>query len=114
MIRRLIHTVFAREPHPTALASIHAPDAMTVLTCLQADGFRVPGDIAVLSLQGDPSLAHLIPAIAHYEWRSDLLVKRLMRAILEATTGTATPESTLIMSRFYPGESLGPMPPPRP
>jgi LacI family transcriptional regulator len=107
MIRRIVRSLLARDAPPTALATLHALDAVTVLTTLQQEGFRAPERMSLVSLQGDPMLEHLTPAIAHYEWRSGLLVKSLTRAILQIVNKSGSPAPALLTSRFYPAESLG-------
>lgn len=107
-IRRLVRHSFLAENRPTALACLHAMDAATALTTLMQAGLRVPGDAALVSLQGAALLEKLTPAVAHYEWRSDTLVNRLTAAVARLVAEKALPKPLLLMSRFYAAESIGP------
>ena len=66
-----------------------AGNALTVLTHLLRTGIRVPGDIALISRDDDPFLAHTDPAVARYGSRPSQFAGALTRIVEKLVQGCA-------------------------
>ena len=99
---------FARTAsHPSALVVTHYWYAITTLTWLQRNGYRVPEDISLICLRADRDLDYAVPPIAGYTSDVRQHARRLARlAIRFARTGDLRAESILLLGHERPGGSL--------
>lgn len=107
-ICRSLDSALAGGNAPTALLVTAATHTLTVLTHLLRRGVDVPGDVAVISRDGDQFLTHVVPSVAHYRVDPQSYANALSRALRGIMTdGIAADRHKLLMPEFAPGATLG-------
>jgi LacI family transcriptional regulator len=110
-VRQQVRALMAQVPRPTGLLVTNAHYHLTVSTCLQQLGWRVPRDVSLISRTDDPFLNYLSPTAARYATRPREMAAGLLSLVEPFLAGTApTPRTVHIPPRFIAGESLGPAP----
>jgi hypothetical protein len=83
--------------------SVHA---LTALTCLLAEGLRVPRDVALIARDGDAFLAHAVPAPARYVSDPRRWSAAVARLVLRLAEGGRTRSQHRLMPDFVAGGTL--------
>jgi DNA-binding LacI/PurR family transcriptional regulator len=93
---------------PTALLVSSAQHVLTVLGHLAQRNRQLPRDLALISRDDEPYLAHVIPTVARYSTDSDLFARKLCRVVLDlAGNRLPRPREHRLIPRFIPGDTLG-------
>jgi LacI family transcriptional regulator len=87
---RALQRLLRQTPRIDGLLVGRAGNALTVLTHLLRTGIRVPGDIALISRDDDPFLAHTDPAVARYGSRPSQFAGALTRMVEKLVQGSAS------------------------
>ena len=102
-VRRLMRN----PPFPTALLVANPLFYLTVTSRLAQLGFKIPGDVSVLSRDDDPFLSFIVPSPARYVIPPHLFAKKLLRPILEAVdSGAIGTRAVNITPELIPGDSI--------
>ncbi|MBB5040401.1 substrate-binding domain-containing protein [Prosthecobacter dejongeii] len=106
-----LRRLFAKSSAPTAFFVLRADHLATVQTWLLGQGYRIPGQISLLSRDDESFLLHLHPEPARYRRSAETFAKKLARLVISCGEGRTIREaSRLLMPEFLRGESLGPAP----
>jgi len=108
-LRTLLNTLFRLTP-PTAIIVQHQLWAVGVLAFLAERGLHVPAQVSLIVQQPDPSHAWHYPPLAHFNWRTDLSVRRVVRWVGAIAEGRMDRESVGYPVEFEPGGTIGPPP----
>ncbi len=102
-VRRLMQ----RQPAPTALLVANVFHFLTVYTSLAHLGYRVPGDVSIVSRDGESYFSYLVPTPAHYVIDSRHFAKALLMPVLQLLEGgIITKRAMHIMPAFVSGQSV--------
>lgn len=106
-LRALLDEALRSPAPPTGILVARGVHALTTLTHLQRRGKRLPGDVALVSRDDEPFLAHVTPIVARYAVAPGLFPRKLSKAALKlAETGGLPPLAVRLIPEFVPGESL--------
>lgn len=108
-LRTLLTSLFSLTP-PSAIITEHPHWAVGVLAFLAERGLRVPQHVSVLSIGVDPSHAWRYPPLAHFRWRNDLLVRRIVRWVGAVAQGRGDRNFVGFPMELDPGGTIGPPP----
>jgi LacI family transcriptional regulator len=104
-----LKTLFHRRDPPTALLVSRAVNVLTVMGHLLRGPLRLPQDVALISRDHEPFLAMMVPTVARYVIRPDIMAHRICSAVLEIVQGGLIGSADYqIMPVFMEGETLGP------
>lgn len=107
-VSQQVRALMAQTPRPTGLLVTNAHYHLTVSTCLQQLGWRVPQDVSLISRTDDPFLNYLSPTAARYAIRPREMAAGLLSLVEPLLAGRAlTARMKHIPPRFVRGESLG-------
>jgi DNA-binding LacI/PurR family transcriptional regulator len=84
-----LQRLLRQTPRIDGLLVGRAGNALTALTHLLRTGIRVPGDIALISRDDDPFLAHTDPVVARYGSRPGQFAGALTRIVEKLAQGSA-------------------------
>ena len=92
---------------PTGYLVIRAGHALTVAMHLMRRKIRLPQDMAVLSRDDEPYLAHTSPALSRYAINADQFARRVCDAV-RAIAGVRSPRAHAVrlMPRWIAGETV--------
>jgi DNA-binding LacI/PurR family transcriptional regulator len=86
-----------------------AVNVLTAMSYLLRSGFRLPGEVALISRDHEPFMEHLVPSVARYVISPESMAHRISAAVLEMVqTGLVSASNYLIMPEFSEGETFGP------
>lgn len=94
-------------PNPSVVIFYEYEDLITGVTWLQAKGWRIPEDIAVICLDGGGSIGNIYPLIAHYRRSVSKLSKGLVSLILTSLENHPMPARREYLQDYIPGDSFG-------
>jgi len=81
---------------------------LTTLSFLISLGVRVPGDISIISRDGDSILDFMVPPPSHYMIDAPLFVQKVSRTVLVvARGGSGSSAEKLLLPDFVAGDTLG-------
>lgn len=106
-----LKTLFHRREPPTALLVSRAVNVLTVMGHLLRGSLRLPQDVALISRDHEPFLAMMVPSVARYVIRPEIMAHRICSAVLDTVRGGLVSSADYhIMPVFTEGETLGPKP----
>lgn len=106
-VAKVVASVLARQPRPTAIHLTCPEDCVTILCQLQRAGIRVPGEIDLLCGWDDLILEYTMPVISRYRIDPDKYGKRIGAMLLDVIRrGPGKPRELRMMSEFVPGGTL--------
>jgi len=107
-VSRLLDQTLKSKRPPTAILVARAVHTLTVVTCLQNTGLRVPENISVISRDDETFLEHLVPDVSRYAISPSLFTRRLSRAVRQlAESSSLPPKSLRLMPNYIPGMTVG-------
>ena len=96
-----------RPARPTALFVQQSNTLLATITHLAQRGLAVGRDFALVAGEDEPYFRHLLPAITHYSFVSDLYARQVGWALQRAFEGSLAPGTRVqIMPDFITGETL--------
>jgi LacI family transcriptional regulator len=102
-----LQRLLRQTPQIDGLLVGRAGNALTALTHLLRTGIRVPGDIALISRDDDPFLAHTDPILARYGSRPGQFAGALARIVERLAQGAAVGgEVRLLVPDLIRGQTL--------
>ena len=111
---RIVHQLercFRQKDAPTAIVTLNLRELMTTVTALMNMGLRIPTDVSVVCMVGDPIYKIMVPEISCYDIPSKTVVKKVREKIFSAwELGPKQTRSHRIMCTFVKGQSLGQAP----
>jgi DNA-binding LacI/PurR family transcriptional regulator len=108
-IRSLLASLFRVTP-PTALIIEDPKWVVGALAFLAERGLRVPTHVSLVCSSFEPSLTWHHPALAHFHWSVELLVRRVARWIGAVTRSREDRNFVTYPVAFAHGGSIGPAP----
>ncbi len=108
-LRTLLVTLFRFTP-PTAIIVQHQHWAVGVLAFLAERGLRIPAQVSLIALGPDPFHAWQYPPLAHFNWRIEPVVRRVVRWVGAAADGRGDRKFIGFPTEFNPGGTIGPAP----
>ncbi len=108
----LLENLFRATP-PTALLIDETPKFIAAMQFLARRHIDVPGQVSLISPDFDKELSWCYPSIAHMEWNSVHIVRRVVRWVAAVKKGNPDRETINVPATFVPGGSIGPAPPVR-
>ena len=110
-LMRALRRLFDHATPPTALLVPNAFHCLAIVTGLAQLGWRVPGQVSVISRDEDPFLAFLVPEPARYVASPRAFARSLLQPVLELLEGDAVSQRAVrLMPQFVRGASLAPAP----
>ena len=103
---RQVRSVCTGREGADALVVGRSVHALTALTCLLAEGLRVPRDVALIARDGDAFLAHAVPAPARYVSDPRRWSAAVARLVLRLAEGGRTRSQHRLMPDFVAGGTL--------
>jgi DNA-binding LacI/PurR family transcriptional regulator len=94
-----------RSQKPSAILISHMLDSLSTLTYLLASGFRVPGDISLISQQADTPLERTFPSVSRYYADPLKLARYLCRLIQNSSFKNG---KIRLIPSWFQGETVGP------
>lgn len=109
LCRQLDEVFKIRGDAPTALLVARTQHALTVVTHLLRRGWKIPGEVAVVSRDDDAFLDHVTPAVARYRSDAALFARKMHRLVRQlANNGYSdAPKPTRLVPQFVKADSLG-------
>ncbi len=106
---RLLHRLFCKSDHPTALVVINSLDYLTTTSFLTQKGLRVPQDVSVVARNDDAYMSALLPEPTRYHASPHVLAQRFFKLAMQIAGGEMPLRPHIrIMPHFIAGASLGP------
>lgn len=102
-----LESLFRASP-PTALVVQETLLFGAVQQFLAARGIRVPRDVSLVCTDHDPSFVWRVPSVAHIQWDSGPLVRRIVRWANHIAMGMEDRRQLLTKAVFVPGGTIGP------
>lgn len=109
-LKTLLEKLYGQAEKPTGLCVALVSRYILTQGWLQAKGYRIPGDVSLICRDGDELMDCIIPAPAHYAYRTEIYGRRLARAIATLLETGRVKDHTLLMPEFVKGDSMGPAP----
>ena len=105
----LLENLFRTTP-PTALIIDESQKLIAAMQFLARHHIDVPGQVSLVSPDFDKELAWCYPSIAHMEWNSGQIVRRVVRWVAAVRKGNPDRANIKFPAVFVPGGSIGPAP----
>ncbi len=109
-LQTLLEALFKVTP-PTALLTVEPAHAAAALAFIAQRGIRIGRDLSFICMIDDPTFTWRRPRIAHFDWQSDLLIRRIVRWVGATARGRVDREQWLAPVTFVPGGTI--MAPPK-
>ncbi len=105
----LLDSLFRLTP-PTALVVEEMPHLFAVQQFCAERGIRVPRDLSLVCLNPSPDLFYCKPAVTHFWWDRESLVKRIVRWVDNVASGKNDRHHTITKVELVEGGTIGPAP----
>ena len=106
-LRRVLESAMESSMRPTVLLVERPAHVLTVFSFLVTTGYRIPGDLSLLSIGYDPFLENLYPSLAYYAADQGGYVRKLLRVLLPWIRSGQHPASQpVVLPRFHEGPSI--------
>lgn len=105
----LLESLFRTTP-PTALIIDETQKLVAAMQFLARRHIDVPGKVSLVSPDSDKELKWCHPPIAHMEWNTDHIVRRVVRWVAAVRKGNPDQKTINFPATFVPGGSIGPVP----
>jgi DNA-binding LacI/PurR family transcriptional regulator len=104
-LHRLLQSLFRVTP-PTALIVVEPVHAVAVSNFLTQRGLLIGRDVSLVCIVPDPAFAWRQPPMAHFQWDSGRLIRRIVRWVGATARGRVDREQFAIPARFVPGGTV--------
>ena len=108
-LRAVLDSLFQVTP-PTALFVDEPLLYAAARQALQSRGVRIPDDVSLVCTSNDPSFAWCRPTVAHMDYDTGLVVRRMVRWVANVSRGRQDTKQTMVPASFAEGGSIGPAP----
>ncbi len=105
----LLENLFRTTP-PTALIIDETQKLIAAMQFLARRHIDVPGQVSLVSPDFDKELSWCHPTIAHMEWNTGQIIRRIVRWVAAVRNGNPDRETINFPATFVPGGSIGPAP----
>ncbi len=105
----LLENLFRTTP-PTALIIDESQKLIAAMQFLARRHIDIPGQLSLVSPDFDKQLSWCHPTIAHMEWNSGQIIRRVVRWVGAVRKGNPDRETINVPVVFVPGGSIGPAP----
>ncbi len=105
---RLIESLFGGPTPPTALILDEPILYHAAHHYLARRGLQVPAEVSLTCTDGDPDFAWCKPSVAHIQWDSRPLLRRIMRWVNNVNLGKDDRKQSLTKAEFVEGGTIGP------
>jgi DNA-binding LacI/PurR family transcriptional regulator len=102
----ILESLFQVTP-PTALIVSEAFLYAATQQFLSQRGIRVPGDVSLICADYDPTFAWCQPTVAHIDWDSRPVIRRIVRWAANVSRGKEDLRQTLTKADFVDGGTVG-------
>ena len=103
-----LRVLLQRRPAPTGFLVTDTRYTLGALSFLLRQGFRLPGQVALISRDSDHFLDYVVPTVARYATDPTRFARKVSRLVLELVEGSdVLARDYRVMPRFVPGETLG-------
>ena len=110
-LMKALRQIMGQSNRPTALVVPNAFHYLTIVTGLAQMGWRVPGEVSVISRDEDLFLSFLVPEPARYIASPHEFARALLLPVIELLEGEAVSKRALqLMPKFVRGASIGAAP----
>jgi DNA-binding LacI/PurR family transcriptional regulator len=106
-LESMLKKMFRATP-PTALILDESYFAINAAQFLARNGIDVPGKVSLFSTQYDEALAWCRPVIAHIQWKSEPVVRRLTRWVDDLQKGRNDRKTINFPAEYVRTDSIGP------
>ena len=106
--QRCLESLFRGSP-PTALVIQEQLLFGAAQQFLMARGIRVPGDVSLVCTDPDPSFAWRVPSVAHIDWDTGPVIRRVVRWANNVALGKDDRRKLLTHAEFVSGGTIGPV-----
>lgn len=96
-----------RETRATALVTMNFRDYQLFATGIMRAGLRIPGDVSLVCLMGDPEETYIRPRPAHFQAPVDQILTRLRRWLHKDMRSQAGLGERWMEKAWVEGESMG-------
>jgi len=102
-----LHRLLAQKSPPTAIFVAQPTFYLTAVCELTRRGWKVPGDISLMTQVGGPYLSFMLPTPASYHVNSQKFTRKLLGLVLATINRDPIPSPrNLILPTYVPGPSL--------
>ncbi|MEY4484641.1 MAG: hypothetical protein RL693_2093 [Verrucomicrobiota bacterium] len=106
-IVKVLKSVMRGPSKADGLVVARSAHVVTVITCLQHSGVRLPEEVAVISRDSDPFLEFITPAVTRYASNPAQFAKRISQAAMQlAKSGTFPARAIRLMPQWVKGETV--------
>jgi DNA-binding LacI/PurR family transcriptional regulator len=105
----LLESLFRTTP-PTALLVVDPAHTAGVLSFIASSGLRVPEDVSILALMGDPTLDWCRPRLSTLNWPHALIIRHIHRWVERIAREGTCHDQALFSATLVAGETLAPAP----
>ena len=105
----LLEKLFRTTP-PTALIIDETQKLIAAMQFLARRHIDVPGQVSLVSPDFDKEISWCLPTMAHMEWNTGHIVRRLVRWVAAVRKGNPDRDTINFPATFVPGGSIGPAP----
>jgi DNA-binding LacI/PurR family transcriptional regulator len=109
-LERCFESLFGGLTPPTALILDQTILYHSAHHYLAHRGLRVPGDVSLVCIDGDPDFDWCRPAVAHIQWNSGPGIRRIVRWANDVRRNKDDRRQSLTKAEFIDGETIGPAP----
>ena len=103
-----LESLFLNTP-PTAIVIGSRQSYFAVVHFLLEKGIRVPGDVSLICMDGDPHFEHCRPSVAHFSFDKAQLGKGVVRWVNSISQGKEPKLRTKFRRTFREGGTIGPV-----
>lgn len=105
----LLESLFRTTP-PTALIIDETQKLIAAMQFLARRHIDIPGKVSLVSPDSDKELKWCHPPIAHMEWNTEQIIRRVVRWVAAVRKGNQDQKTINFPATFVPGGSIGPAP----
>ncbi|NWK54764.1 substrate-binding domain-containing protein [Verrucomicrobiaceae bacterium N1E253] len=104
-LTRELDRLFSLPDPPTGLVVVNFHHVLTMISHLSSIGLSVPGDVSIISLSDDVVFESFSPRPVSYRL-GDVLVKKLVRQVIDSVSGVTDHRQVLLISEQIPGGTV--------
>lgn len=105
----LLSSLFRITP-PTTLIVAEAQLFIATMQFLAGRCIRVPQEVSLICMDGNPNFSWCMPSVSHIRWESVPLIRRIVRWAANVSRGKRDVKQTSLPAEFVEGGMTGPAP----